>query len=395
MQDSGIPVKIPLPFGQSAGANYIRTIPTPSQIGITNGAASFTDGFPPLCFEQPGVGGAGPWGSDFNGILNQITGGLQWLQAGAPLYYDSAFATAIGGYPKGAIVTSMTLGWLWQSLVDNNTTNPDTGGANWTLLFPQRLVAPVTVYVNASTGSDTNAGTSGAPWQTFARAIQYINQINTNGFAVTVNCTGNFTTGLSVGASFAGGGGVTFAFPSGSSIAVSSGNAIHGINGAVFTVSGPVALSSSDNTSGTAAGHAIYSQAQAVIGVTGGPSFGVCAQAQLFTGDVGFLGVNGNYTITGGATAHASVGSGRIDIGNAGNAMTVSLSGTPTFSTAFATVTDASNLFCPSNIVSFSGSANGPKYSGAGNGVFDTSGGGANFFPGSVAGSLVTGAQLI
>lgn len=135
MQDSGAPAKIPLPWGSSAGAGYINTIPTPSQIGITNGRASFTDGFPPLNFQPSGSGGVFPFGGDFNGVLNQITAGLQWLQGGGPMYYDAAFATAIDGYPKGAIIASTTLGVLWQSIVDNNSSNPDAGGAGWSLLL--------------------------------------------------------------------------------------------------------------------------------------------------------------------------------------------------------------------------------------------------------------------
>jgi hypothetical protein len=131
---SAIPPKIPLPFGSSAGGSYINyPIPTASQIGITNGAASFTDGFPPNCFVPVASGGAGPFGKDFNGLLKQTTAGLQWSQAIGIWKWDSAWSTTIGGYPNGAIVQSATTpGVLWQSTTDNNTSNPDTGGANWT-----------------------------------------------------------------------------------------------------------------------------------------------------------------------------------------------------------------------------------------------------------------------
>ncbi|KAA1174648.1 hypothetical protein FP026_29625, partial [Rhizobium tropici] len=73
MKASDIPVKFPIPFAASAGGGYIRAIPQASQIGITNGAASLTDGFPPLTFLPVGAGGTPPWGQDFNGILNEIT----------------------------------------------------------------------------------------------------------------------------------------------------------------------------------------------------------------------------------------------------------------------------------------------------------------------------------
>lgn len=46
--------------------------------------------------------------------------------------YDAAFQTAVGGYPAGAEVLSATTpGLSWMSTTDNNTTNPDTGGAGW------------------------------------------------------------------------------------------------------------------------------------------------------------------------------------------------------------------------------------------------------------------------
>ena len=40
MNQSAIPTKFPIPWGNSAGVPYINTIPTASQIGITNCRAS-------------------------------------------------------------------------------------------------------------------------------------------------------------------------------------------------------------------------------------------------------------------------------------------------------------------------------------------------------------------
>ena len=96
MQDSQQPVKFLIGFASSAGGAYIRPIPTASQIGIQNGAASLTDGFPPLCFLAESFGGVPPFGEDFNGLLNQLTLWCQWVSAGSPAYYDSAFSAAIG-----------------------------------------------------------------------------------------------------------------------------------------------------------------------------------------------------------------------------------------------------------------------------------------------------------
>ena len=132
MQDNQIPAKFPLPFAANAASGYIRSIPAASQILTSPGAASLNDGFPPVTFIPEGSGGVPPYGQDMNGILNQISAWIQWINAGGPVSYDATFSAAIGGYPKGAWLTSAVGGSWWVSTVDNNTSNPDTGGAGWT-----------------------------------------------------------------------------------------------------------------------------------------------------------------------------------------------------------------------------------------------------------------------
>lgn len=132
MDSASIPPKFPIVWGTSAGSAYIRSIPEASQIGIQNCAASLTDGFPPLTFTPSSAGGCPPFGQDFNGILKQVTQWSQWVQASGPIFYDSAFAASIGGYPKGAILSSTIVpGYRWLSTTENNATDPDAGGAGW------------------------------------------------------------------------------------------------------------------------------------------------------------------------------------------------------------------------------------------------------------------------
>lgn len=130
MQQSNAPSKIKLPFANSGTKN---TIPVPSQIGITPGLASYTDGFPPLTFTPVASGGVPPYGADFNGVLNAITAINRWNNAGAGYAYDSAFATDsnVGGYPKGARILRADGNGYWLNQTDNNTTDPDAGGAGW------------------------------------------------------------------------------------------------------------------------------------------------------------------------------------------------------------------------------------------------------------------------
>jgi hypothetical protein len=132
MQLSNIPAKFNIPFANSAGGPFTRPIPQGSQIGVNAGYASLTDGFPPLNFLPVASGGVPPFGQDFNGLLNQATAWNRWHSAGGPVLYDATFQSAIGGYPNGAIVGSLIVqGNYWMSTVDNNVTNPDSGGAGW------------------------------------------------------------------------------------------------------------------------------------------------------------------------------------------------------------------------------------------------------------------------
>jgi hypothetical protein len=138
MLSSEIPARIPLPFADSGTKN---AIPTASQIGITPGAASLTDGFPPLTFTPIASGGIPPAGADFNGILNMITAVQQWQSAGGIFKYDATFSTAIGGYPAGAVLMGSDNATQWLNLADNNTTDPETSPANWAALSSYGITA--------------------------------------------------------------------------------------------------------------------------------------------------------------------------------------------------------------------------------------------------------------
>lgn len=144
MRLSDAPVKIVLPFAANGNKNVI---PVPSQQPITPGAASWFDGFPPDTMLDPTQGGVGPSGLDFNGVFNAVSALSRWFNSGASFPYDAALSTAIGGYPAGARVMQAGGGTgLWVSIVDNNMTNPDTGGAGW---VPQGSKTTASVYASA------------------------------------------------------------------------------------------------------------------------------------------------------------------------------------------------------------------------------------------------------
>lgn len=135
-----LPTKYSLYWAQNAGGAYVHAVPDASQIGVTPGAASYNDGFVPLNMT---IGGTPPFGQDMNGALRAETQWCQWYQAGGVVAYDSAFQTAVGGYPIGAKVGSASVvGRYWTTTTADNATDPDGGGAGWT--GSQDLVIPAT-----------------------------------------------------------------------------------------------------------------------------------------------------------------------------------------------------------------------------------------------------------
>jgi hypothetical protein len=129
MQSSNIPAKFAAVFAAAAATGYIRIIPATSGDPTV---ASLALGFPPNTSVPVGAGGTPPNIADFNGILNPLSAWSQWLSAGGAFPpYDATFSAQVGGYPRGAVLAAAVTGNYWLSTVENNLTNPDTGGAGW------------------------------------------------------------------------------------------------------------------------------------------------------------------------------------------------------------------------------------------------------------------------
>lgn len=142
MQTSSQPKLLPVPF---ADAGSKQNIPNDSQIGITAGRASYVDGFPPLTRTPLAAGGVPPFGTDFNGVLNDITSAVRWAQSGAGYPFSASFNTAIGGYPKGAKIPNSSLDGFWVNTVDGNQNNPETIGGSLTGWIPSDNSSSVSI----------------------------------------------------------------------------------------------------------------------------------------------------------------------------------------------------------------------------------------------------------
>lgn len=499
MRDSDIPTRFIIPWAASAGSPYIRPIPVASQISITPGAASLTDGFPPVTMQPQASGGVPPFGQDWNGILKQITQWAQWQQAGAPIGYDPTFSSSIGGYPNGAVLASAAGGGnYWISTVDNNASNPDAGGANWNVaggLSQSAVAGATTTYTQAQNNVQILRSNSGSPMQDVLPGISpgilaagtVIRVTNTDSAALMSIRPGAGTALSSPRARTVLGPGQSVVIISDGSIyrVVSIANRVLlkstdtpiYVSGAGndandgITASTPLALpgtayswvltefdlggtemvcnvaagsySFQTDCHGTLVGQgqgaglkfigniatpstvniSISAAASFCFGAGGGAKIGVfgftlqnLTGAILFTDGTGSQIVQGNnvfgvgsiqmsagnygaivhaanYSITQGGGVHCqALNGGSITVGS--TAIVVTLSGAPSYSIAFVVAGGLGFLSMPASAVSFGGTgATGTRFNVTLNGVVSSAGGGANFFPGSAAGTTSTGGQ--
>jgi hypothetical protein len=258
-------------------------------------------------------------------------------------------------------------------------------------LFRTRLLANATFYV-ATTGDDNNPGTQAAPWKTLTKAATYLQtQLDLNGYSVTINvANGTYTApfflagyvpGQTDGTKIQVVGNV--ATPSACFVNSSTTAAFVAANGASFTVKGFQVAGSSviaQNGSG------IYAASGAGIGYES-ITFNQCVFAHVFAENGGYCVAGPGIVINSNAPSHLFAKNGGV-ISITGRAHTIQNG--PTFSGAFA---QAEAGVIEAATATFSGAASGPRYYANMNGVIKTAGGGANFFPGSIAGGLNAGGQ--
>lgn len=105
--------------------------------------------------------------------------------------------------------------------------------------------------------------------------------------------------------------------------------------------------------------------------------------------------VVGNYTVSSGASCHWIAGQGGVVetfIPAGTGTITITITGTPAWTSGFACAQYASTVIITTTLA-FSGAATGPRFNATLNGVINTAGGGANFFPGNAVGTTTLGGQ--
>lgn len=245
------------------------------------------------------------------------------------------------------------------------------------------LTADRTYYVRTD-GSDSNNGlanTAGGAFLTIQKALDTIATLDLRGYTATVQLAdGTYTAGLSVAGQIIGGR-VVINGNAGTPAAV-----LLNVTGNAVSISGSAEITV-QNFELRATGIGLlsaYPNAKINIGV--GMVFGACNfHAYALSG--GVITGSSSYTISGNAIYHLlAVLGGLVELSGG----TVTLSGTPAFSGAFAL---ASQSAMSVTGVTFSGAATGSRYEASSNGSINVNGAGASYFPGNAAGTVTTGGQ--
>jgi hypothetical protein len=290
------------------------------------------------------------------------------LPAGAifDIFYDGANARVLGAVPSSILAVTQPL-------------------------LRTRLTANATLNVS-TTGNDANAtGSTSFPFLTIQAAWNYAQKtLDLNGFTLTIQCApGNYSSGL-LGQGLitgqVGPGSVIIqgntAAPGNVAVNVTNGSAFIGQQGALFQVQGfTISASGSGILQGLGIAALNYSVIYHQLNV-----FAACSSYQINASICGEIWAVGSYSISAGAACHLFADGGAIAYAN--NVVATVLNN-PTFSAAFAAAYN-NGLMKLGGTYTFSGTAVGNRYQAFLNSLINTAGGGANYFPGSVAGTAGT-----
>lgn len=306
-------------------------------------------------------------------------------------YVYHAFTSTVTDSPNSQLVRPSN----WNARLQyGNAANNGPSGTD--LFVRETLLANRTYYVRTD-GSDSNTGlvnSAGGAWLTLQHAMNVIaGTLDFNAWTITVQVGNGTYTGSMIGRRCVGQSdaqGLVFqgdtTTPSNVVISTTSLDCFAAwTNGVAFVVKGFKLQTTTvgNGLSASQGGTIQYQQCD----------FGACASGHMSAYNGGFIQNIGSYTISGSAPVHwAATGSGSNII--CFSTCTVTLTGTPAFSTAFVAFdTVASGNFAGYGPLTFSGAATGVRYSATLNAVIQTYGAGATYFPGDVAGSTATGGQ--
>jgi len=119
---------ISTPFAQEGEKTEIQNV-----TGEFDNSATYRLGFPPLTMQSIRSGGKPPKGTDFNGVLFDITENISFLCKGGRYQYNAGLSTLIGGYPEGSNLLLDDNVTEVVSTVAGNQNDPNTDMTGWVL----------------------------------------------------------------------------------------------------------------------------------------------------------------------------------------------------------------------------------------------------------------------
>jgi hypothetical protein len=367
--------------------------------GVNGGSASQWSAAIPSLPTMPPPAGTTIW---FKPNYASVAGGAVFSVNGSPFH-----PVVHGDLAPISVGDVVPTGWLL--LFFDGTNWQIIAGASRQVGASAILQANVNWYVNGTTGNDTTLdGTSATvtsatvgPFKTIQRAANEVLKYNMNGYDQYIWVADGTYTGP-----------VNFQALNGSGIVYVVGNPTSPQNVMVApAVAGATpyecAFIQFDGTYHYS-GFRLTTPALDGIAVTGGRAaasnlrFGACGRYHIGTGYSGStLGLSqGTFTVESGANAIAHIGTilaglSTFPAQTPAQWPALNILGPVTFSGAFIQTIQLG--IAQMKYATMTGAANvtGPKYSASGNGVVDSIGSGASYFPGSTAGALATGGQYV
>lgn len=369
---------------------------------ISGSAATTGSEVPPL----PSSGWVPLYLIDVTGGQTQITTG-QVLKAapgigtGVPLSYPPApflaglLASHHGGVPGQAPKVNLT------------SAAEVTGVLPYANMSPTRqlLNAPLTLYVNGSTGNDSNLGLSpSTAFLTIQAAIQAgYGRYDFNSFGWTVNiANGSYGAGVLTGGSVI----ACLGMPVGMTPASGSINIVGNISGqsnvqigavnangvlaqgaCSMTITGVTISATGTNSGNTVEGYGLYVSTGSQVTVTN-VTMGNCGQVQLGAINGGVISVGSGCVFTGATGVSMSAAAGGevfMSLQTITNSVGVS--------TAYVQAS-AGGVIAAASVTFVGAGVSGSRYQLTSNGVALGTGGVTAYFPGSSSGTITTGGQL-
>lgn len=290
----------------------------------------------------------------------------------------------------GTVIASLLPGEMLHYFLSNNASQAGIFGAQVDRFGRERLTAARTYYVRTD-GSNSNDGmtnTGAGAFLTIQFAISKVEQLDLNGFTVTIQVgNGIYNENVLAQKPWVSGlvtlqGNTTT--PASCTINGGGGVAIMAKNYTVLTVRGFKVQSSGQ--------YGLQALAGGVIYATGKMEMGACSIAALGADGVASLvEMQTPWDCTGAGSFHMlALHGGQLVTSNCAITFTGSLN----FPAAFCGAARI-GLVNAMSMTFTGGTITGPRYDVAGNSLLFTNGGGASYFPGNAVGTATTGGQYL